>query len=368
MNPKIPLEIFLPPEDNFNEIHLLVTNDAQGLNNGVFPIRVHPWSVEIMSAIIAFPFLRPETRLKFRDQSALEELITHEARFSKHTIYLPQRWFNAFQSGMFNETIEPHEIRRGDLLVHFAGTTERETKMSHWMDIAEQHLPEWELELKYTSYEGEIRTFWVDKRAEIEAAHKHQLVVVEQARVLITSTETQLISFGSQLAENQTSNITQQLHDLRKIIPEEINNNNNNGNEEVNITLITETTGSLKDATIPLLALVEQAQKQAVKEAHDAIFDAETILMQMPEAAGTTDLTREVHAVQERVEKLKELSIQNPEEMETIKAGTAALRVFSAGLKGRLNGDALVEEGSRNNGTTENEMSTAVVNEGVVVH
>ncbi|KAI9777141.1 MAG: hypothetical protein M1816_004910 [Peltula sp. TS41687] len=340
MNPQIPLEIFLPPADNFDEIHLLVTNDSNGLNNGVFPIRVHPWSVELMSAIISFPILRPDTRIKFRDQSALEELITHEARFSKHTMHVPQRWFNAFQSGMmFNETIAPHEIRRGDLLVHFAGTTERETKMSNWMDLAEQHLPEWELDLKSTSYEGEIRTFWAAKQAEIDAARQHRLDVVDAATALISAVEAHLVAFGNQLAANQTGNITQHLHDLRlQILPDQQQQQqiSNDGATEVNITLIAQAADSLKEATAPLLVLVEQAQKQAVREAHDAIFDAESVLMQMPDPTGVNNgrLTSEVQNVRERIEKLKELSVQRPGEMESIKAGTAALRVLCGGLRG----------------------------------
>lgn len=32
--------------------------------------------------------------------------------------------------------------------------------MAPWMDVAEQHLPQWELDLDETTYEQEIREFW----------------------------------------------------------------------------------------------------------------------------------------------------------------------------------------------------------------
>ena len=32
--------------------------------------------------------------------------------------------------------------------------------MTPWMDVAEQHLPQWELDLDETTYEQEIRDFW----------------------------------------------------------------------------------------------------------------------------------------------------------------------------------------------------------------
>lgn len=32
--------------------------------------------------------------------------------------------------------------------------------MAPWMDVAEQHLPQWELELEETTYQQEIADFW----------------------------------------------------------------------------------------------------------------------------------------------------------------------------------------------------------------
>lgn len=71
MNPKIPLEIFLPPDDDWNHIHALVTNDHRGLNNGVFFLRVHEWSVWLMTACLGTEIFDPEVQLEFGDQSAM---------------------------------------------------------------------------------------------------------------------------------------------------------------------------------------------------------------------------------------------------------------------------------------------------------
>jgi hypothetical protein len=71
MNPKIPLEIFLPPEEEWNHIHALVTNDHRGLNNGVFFLRVHEWSVWLMTACLGTEIFDPEIELEFGDQSAM---------------------------------------------------------------------------------------------------------------------------------------------------------------------------------------------------------------------------------------------------------------------------------------------------------
>ena len=63
--------------------------------------------------------------------------------------------------------------------------------MSPWMDVAEQHLPQWELHLNETTYLQEIEEFWkteapkertrmddlIKKEAEKEAADKAKKMV-----------------------------------------------------------------------------------------------------------------------------------------------------------------------------------------------
>jgi hypothetical protein len=75
MNPHIPLEIFLPPEPEWSHIHALVTNDHHGLNNGVFFLRVHEWSVWLMAATVAWKIYKPNVPLHFHDQTALGHLL-----------------------------------------------------------------------------------------------------------------------------------------------------------------------------------------------------------------------------------------------------------------------------------------------------
>lgn len=75
MNPKIPLDVFIPPTPEFSYVNMLVTNDRHGLNNGCFLIRINPWAVKLLSAVIAFHTFKPEVELKYSEQSALEEMI-----------------------------------------------------------------------------------------------------------------------------------------------------------------------------------------------------------------------------------------------------------------------------------------------------
>ena len=75
LNSNIPLEIFLPAESKFAHVNMLATNDRHGLNNGVYLIRVSEWALRLLSANYAFKTFRPEYKLKYNDQSAMEALL-----------------------------------------------------------------------------------------------------------------------------------------------------------------------------------------------------------------------------------------------------------------------------------------------------
>jgi len=81
MNPKIPLEIFTPPDEKWNHIHGVVTNDHRGLNNGVFFLRVHEWSVWLMTACLGTEIFDPTIELEFGDQSALGMWVKQVSRY-----------------------------------------------------------------------------------------------------------------------------------------------------------------------------------------------------------------------------------------------------------------------------------------------
>ncbi|KAF2095448.1 hypothetical protein NA57DRAFT_7934, partial [Rhizodiscina lignyota] len=161
LNPYVPIEVFLPPAGGWDDVHMLVTSDWNGLNNGVFPIRVCQWSVELLSSILSYRVYRPQADLQFRDQSAMDALLKEE-RFSSHVLHVPQRWFNAYY-GDVDGKIETYQIRRGEFLVHFPGLPNRDQLMQPWLERAEKHAPDWELELVHTTYPEEVKKYWRKK-------------------------------------------------------------------------------------------------------------------------------------------------------------------------------------------------------------
>lgn len=166
MNPNMPLEVFLPPSHHSN-IHLLLSKDWNGMNNGVFFIRVHRWSVALLSAAMSYPMVHPDVPLFWPDQSALSNLLDDHSYFKESTVYCPLRWFNAYMrspDGLKpNKDSPAHlQVHPGDLLVHFPGTQKGNLNktLTPYLEIAESHQPEWEPILEETSYIQQTTEFW----------------------------------------------------------------------------------------------------------------------------------------------------------------------------------------------------------------
>ncbi|KAB2572124.1 hypothetical protein DBV05_g9201 [Lasiodiplodia theobromae] len=155
LNPCVPPAKFLPPTP---DVHVVVANDGNGLNNGIFLLRVNSWALELFAGVVGFRHLLPGEELRFNDQSAMERLL-HEDKFRRNVAYVPQRWFNAYHAFQ-NETLGPERVRRGDFLIHFAGRGNRNEEMQYWLNIAEHHRPDWELAFYKTAYPEEIVDYW----------------------------------------------------------------------------------------------------------------------------------------------------------------------------------------------------------------
>ncbi|CAO2656800.1 Nn.00g056030.m01.CDS01 [Neocucurbitaria sp. VM-36] len=159
------------PADTDNNIvnttHLLVNNDLNGLNNGVFLLRVHPWSIDLFTAILAFRHYKPDIDLPFTEQSAMENVLQSD-QFKHQVRFVPQTWFNTYPQGgaeVFakreNEVgLQEEHVRRGDYLVHFAGHTDRARAIEEWVGVLEGMGDVWEGQRVQRDVSGEVAAFW----------------------------------------------------------------------------------------------------------------------------------------------------------------------------------------------------------------
>jgi hypothetical protein len=316
LNPHVPIETFLPPPGSeFEDVHLLYSNDWNGLNNGVFPVRVNQWSVKLFTAIVAYRHYKPDEPLVFRDQSAMDNVMK-EPQFVNNIVQAPQRWFNAYQ-GEHNETLAPFQIRRGDLLVHFAGVGNREERMGYWLDRAEQHLDDWEVPVKSTSYPQERKDFWDELRRGRQGKKEQMAEVRLKATQLLQSVGVQLSEYGDRLSETEKAAIGQQRENMNRMMGDE--------QYKDNVAKYNEEILKLDEIAAPLTVAVKNSQKVLLKTAHEAIFAGEKDLLDGGYAAEPSN--PDLQAIDNAIQRLKSLVMAPQSEWQkpTISAATNQL-------------------------------------------
>lgn len=159
LDPELSSSMFLPPPD-FDYVNYLVAKDQNGMNTGIFFLRVCDWSIRFMAKALAYPLFHPDVDLgRSADQLAME-LVANETEFRDGTLFQPRVWYNTY------EFKHGYEGKMGRLLVHFPGLEEdRWYHMQKWLDIIEgPQAAEWTLPLDQTEYPEEIDRFWTELR------------------------------------------------------------------------------------------------------------------------------------------------------------------------------------------------------------
>ncbi|TKX20247.1 galactosyl transferase-like protein 4 [Elsinoe australis] len=179
MNTQVPLEAYLPPQDQWSHVHLLVTNDDNGLNNGAFFIHVHPWSIKLLRDAFSIKTYEPNVDLEYSEQTALELWLLSDT-YRESIIHVPQRWFNAFTgewdlktaedgtvTGILPEKgLKSNTVRRGDLQVHFAGRLQKTEHIARWNKMVADHKAEFEVPFEGSQLQDEIAAFWASEATE----------------------------------------------------------------------------------------------------------------------------------------------------------------------------------------------------------
>ena len=157
MNPDVPWTLFLPPSD-FDEIHLLATQDQNGFNAGMAILRVNEWSVQMLAETLALRQLLPDVKFQHYDQGALRWVMERQG-YAEHVIYQPHDWWNAFGLNR-----QPYDTDAFTL--HFAGADccgqedSKGTVMGRWLDIVENDPQQYAMELEKIKLPKAVEDYW----------------------------------------------------------------------------------------------------------------------------------------------------------------------------------------------------------------
>ncbi|OQU96125.1 hypothetical protein CLAIMM_02254 [Cladophialophora immunda] len=152
LNPKIPLEIYLPPPE-VQGVHFLCGNDHNGLNDGAFLLRINDYSVHLLASSLSVETFRPTVDLRYSEQSAIEHV----------------RWLNAYMGARDDHGVAlprkkqpPNGVKPGDLLLHFAGSgATKVQRITSFVEAYERDESEWVKEVdQLPELLAEISSFW----------------------------------------------------------------------------------------------------------------------------------------------------------------------------------------------------------------
>ena len=223
LNPNIPLETFLPPP-GWDDLHLLVTSDINGLNNGLFLMRVSQVNLELLLAWLAYEHYNPDKPLEFGDQSAMHRCLQHP-KFNETAVVVPQRWFNSYNVDLdkeLEENLKPDSVRAGEFMIHFAGVPERPTQIAKWLARIRQHRPDYELALKYTSYVSEVPAFWEKKEKERKSSAKRLENTHRQADETMEELKREMETYTDSLMSEAKEEISKKIEDLEGVMKESL--------------------------------------------------------------------------------------------------------------------------------------------------
>ena len=184
MNPEIPLTAYLPPRalsgyaddspdddeyreeaDVFADVHLLYSSDPNGLNAGIFFLRVSEWSVNFLSAILAYRSFRPDDDLPYAEQDAMARLLELPA-FAHGGLELPEKSLSVYPDGGW--AFEP-----GQLMLHFAGQSPKEKVIFEWLEKLEANPEEYSSRPFAEEFEAKMNEWW-GKKAEERQKRKQE--------------------------------------------------------------------------------------------------------------------------------------------------------------------------------------------------
>jgi hypothetical protein len=163
LNPQIPLEAFLPPQErNFRDTHFIGSRHDGEFTSSVFFIHVHAWSLKLLIKAMAVPMIDELAELgSLKDQRALG-FILNETEFRDAVVYQPWHWFDASETDGTISSASKKGRKKGTMLAQFPASL----KGSRWKRLADclDHLygeaDDTSTLHKDTFYAKETKEFW----------------------------------------------------------------------------------------------------------------------------------------------------------------------------------------------------------------
>lgn len=151
--------MFLPREDSFPDIHFIAGRDWNGLNYGVFFVRVSEWSIKFLTQVATFPQSRPDVDTSEDIDIDAMWWVLDQPENQDHVAYQPRSWYNGYDLG--DQGIS--EIYEGDMQVHLVGVDSeprKEAAVHWWLSKIEKSPQTMHMPLAASGYPEKVQMFW----------------------------------------------------------------------------------------------------------------------------------------------------------------------------------------------------------------
>jgi len=191
--------------------------------------------------------------------------------------------------------------------------------MGYWLDRAEQHLDDWEIPVKSTSYPQEARDFWSEQRDARKNRDSSLATTRGKAVELLTQTDQRLDDYGDRLSDEEKEAINAQQTQLKADL--------DNPKLQEDTSKIEESVTQLNEKMTPLKKAIADANTILLHSAHDAIFAGEKDLLDGGYDGSAPTNDPDLQAISNAVKNLKNL-VMSPQEFwnkQDITAATSAV-------------------------------------------
>jgi hypothetical protein len=176
----ISLDTFVSDVNNSTKINLICAADFNGLNAGLFFLRVGEWASLFLANVLTRGRPLPG-KIDFWEQGAINEVLAKDAYFGDAKILVPQDWFNMYpkldspgplEDG-FEDTVSP-----GTFITHLVGDTKFSPVLfTRYLAIAEGTNTTYHSQSAADSLKVRVAAFWKEHTSANGSTIKPRLIV-----------------------------------------------------------------------------------------------------------------------------------------------------------------------------------------------
>lgn len=144
-------------------VNFLYTTDFNGLNAGVFFIRVGEWASLFLANILAIAHPLGTPSLPFWEQDAIKLNLQSHEYFGNAAVKVPKVWFNKYPDLLYDNSTDTYEdrVEPGTFMTHLAGPDKyKEGWFDFYIDAANGTDPRYHNSSAIALLRNDIETFW----------------------------------------------------------------------------------------------------------------------------------------------------------------------------------------------------------------